>query len=170
VKPALPSRRIVLACAALALSTAAPVVAASGETVAGRWRLVEQTFGRGKAELVGGPPALHLEFSRVAGAVAGKVWTSGREAHAVEWPSLFADHEPAPVRVVERAGSESGDRVLARYEARDPADAQATLEITEDYRLVEDGAALVGTVTVRLRHDGRDAGEYVLRRRFERER
>ena len=163
--PRRPTRWLVLACAGAALCSLA---LAAGGTVDGRWRLVEQTYGRGRAQSAEGTPDLRLEFSREAG--SARVWVDGREARAAAWPAAFVDHEPIPVRVLERSFSTAGDQVVARYETHDAANEQTILEITEEYRLTEDGAALVGRVTVRERQDGRDAGAYVLQRRFERER
>jgi hypothetical protein len=83
---------------------------------------------------------------------------------------MFRDDEPLPVLVVANEVSAAADSVRVRYVTDDPDDEKNVLEIEEDYRLVEDGAALAGSVTVRVRHDGKDVGGYRLHRRFERER
>lgn len=160
--------RLVFACLCVACGLA--VGGGTGSTVDGRWRLVEQTYGLGSAGSASEAPRLRLELTHAAGRAAGQVWLAGRESSRASWPAMFRDDEPLPVRVVANEVSAAGDTVRVHYVTTDPADAQNVLEIEEEYRLVEDGAALVGSVTVRVRHDEKDVGGYRLHRRFERER
>jgi len=164
------SRAAVVAAAALTAIVAATPVASLGATVDGLWRLVEQSPGAGRTRSAAGTPDLRLALSRAGSQVHGEVWIAGREESRVAWPTLFHADEPTPVRVTARSVSGEGDHVVTRYEVADPEDPARLLEITEDYRVTEDGSTLVGQVTVRLRQDGRSAGQYVLHRRFERER
>ena len=162
------SAAFVCVCVCLAGGLAIPAGAAS--TVDGRWRLVQQTYGLGSAGSASEAPRLRLELTHAGGRAAGQVWLAGRESRRTSWPAMFREDEPLPVRVVANEVSAAGDSLRVRYVTADPADEQNVLEIEEEYRLVEDGAALVGSVVVRVRHDGKDVGGYRLHRRFERER
>jgi hypothetical protein len=74
------------------------------------------------------------------------------------------------VHVEEQRFSVAGDRVFARYRVDPSPGDDLVLVVTEEYSVVEDGEALVGTVRVEFRRDGEDRGSYLLHRRFERPR
>ena len=145
-------------------------LAGSGATIDGRWRLVEQTYGLGSAGSASEAPRLRIELEHASGRVAGQVWLAGHESRRASWPAMFRDDEPVPVLVVANEVSAAADGLRVRYVTADPHDERNVLEIEEEYRVVEDGAALVGSVSVRVRHDEKDVGGYRLHRRFERER
>ena len=157
-------------CLWVAGGLALAIAAGSSATLDGRWRLVEQTYGLGSAASASEAPRLRLELTHAAGRIAGQVWLAGHESRRTSGPAMFRDDEPLPVLVVANEVSAAADSVRVRYVTDDPDDDKNVLEIEEDYRLVEDGAALAGSVTVRVRHDGKDVGGYRLHRRFERER
>jgi hypothetical protein len=128
----------------------------------GRWRLVEQTYGEGRANLLRGQEPHYIEFTREDGRLAGRVAHGPPGSPLERWPAL-AGLDAAIVFSPEE------DRVSARYRIRpDPAD-DTLVEIVEDYRVMEGGRELHGSVTISLKNAGAPAGAYVLQRRFERE-
>ena len=93
-----------------------------GGTIEGRWRLIEQSYGSGRSNLLGSEPPAFLELERRAGGWVGRVrFGSGSDAVTSDWPTLGDDHEVV-VRelVVERDGGESGSYVLSRRFQRVP--------------------------------------------------
>jgi hypothetical protein len=160
-------RKVVLILAVLATLSA---VALAGESIEGRWRLVEQSYGKGRGDIPeAGSPVL-IEFRRTPTGITGRVWAGDEKTTAADWPMLFTADGPRPVRLREIESPPTGDRVRARYEVEPSGQEGGVLEIIEEYRLSDDGTALLGTVTVSLSHDGKSAGSYSIRRRFERQR
>ena len=154
----------------LAVLAALSAVALAGESIEGRWRLVEQSYGTGRGDLPDAGSPVLIEFRRTPTGFAGRVWAGDEKTTAADWPTLFTAGGPRPVRLREIESPPTGDRVRARYEVEPSGQEGGVLEIIEEYRLSDDGAALVGTVTVSLSHDGKSTGSYSIRRRFERQR
>ncbi len=152
-----------VACLVLAISSA------HAQSVLGKWKLVEQTYGEGKSNLVArSAPEVRLEFFRQGPQIQGRISGSGRGAAELSWPRLVADDSRA-VHVEEKRLSTPEDSVLVRYRVDPSPGDDLVLEVTEEYRVVDDGQALVGTVRVQFRRGGKDRGSYVLHRRFERQ-
>jgi hypothetical protein len=148
----------------LAAAAAGGLAVAAGESIVGEWKLVEQTYGRGQANLVTGEPTLVLEFAPRGVEIEAVVRGGEPDAPGLSWPR-FAAGAGRPIHVAERQVAADGAR--ARYRV-DPAPGDdLTLEVEEDYRLTEGGRALVGTVRVRFWRDGQERGGYTLERRFE---
>jgi hypothetical protein len=160
-------RDVVLILAVLAAISA---VALAAESIEGRWRLVEQSYGTGRGDIPDAGSPVLIEFRRTPTGITGRVWPGDEKTTAADWPALFTADGPRPVRLREIESSPTGDRIRARYEVEPSGEEGDVLEIIEEYRLSDDGAALVGTVTVSLSHDGKAAGSYAIRRRFERQR
>ena len=156
----------VIAAAILALLPAAVLPAA---TLEGRWKLVEQRHGSGRANLVAVEPPVKLEFYLVESRLAGRIWVEGNQAKALPWPSFSSEHGPLPVEIRQLVIGAGSDVARARYRVSLSESDGEILEVTEEYRLAEKGRALVGTVTVASPADGPSRGSYVLQRRFERE-
>jgi hypothetical protein len=159
--------RAVWTVVALALGAAS----AEGGTLEGRWRLVEQRYGSGAANLIDlqADAPLHLEFLRQAGGLRGRLWHE-RADEAVDWPAAVPAFELRSVHLDELVVDPAETAVRTSYRV-DPAPGDdLVLEVQESYRVVEGGRALVGDVTVAFRVDGRPRGSYVLHRRFERQR
>ncbi len=159
-----------LVCVAVAvvacLVLATPV--AHAQSVLGEWKLVEQTYGDGKSNLVApSAPGVRLELFREGTRIQGRISGGGRGAADMSWPRLVADDSRA-IHVEEKRLSTPEDQVLVRYRVDPSPGDDLILEVTEEYRVVDDGRALVGTVRVEFRRDGKERGSYVLHRRFER--
>ena len=136
-------------------------------TIEGRWRLVEQTYGSGQANRADSDAPLHLEFHREAGRLIGRSWFGAGDA--ARWPSLpVGESRALSVERVDVARDEAS--VLAHYRVEPAPGDDATLEITEEYRVTEGGSVLSGRVTVAVSRGGEPGGSYVLHRKFKRER
>ncbi len=133
----------------------------------GRWRLVEQRYGTGRANLADGGLPLTLEFSQGDAKPAGTLRAGGVGAPPFPWPAFVADDGPRPVDVEELRIDPGAEIARARYRVVTPGD-DLVLQVIEEYRVVERGRALTGTVTVTFLYEGRTRGSYVLHRRFER--
>jgi len=155
-----------IAAAFLALLPAAILQAA---TLEGRWKLVEQRYGSGRANLVALEPPVKLEFYLTESRLIGRIWVEGDGSKALPWPSFLSEHGPLPVEIRQLVIGAGSDVALTRYRVRLSEKDGETLEVTEEYRLGGKGRVLVGTVTVASPADGPSRGSYVLQRRFERE-
>jgi len=158
-----PRIRSILAIAAL-LAVAAVAVAGGG-SLEGQWLLEKQSYGSGKADQaqIAGP--LGIEFYREGERLAGRIRFGGISAEPVPWPSLVQ----APVQELQVVVSPAEDRVRARYRTEPTPGEDVVLEVTEEYRVTDGGAALSGTVTVAILRGGEPGGSYVIQRRFRRE-
>src|SRR5262249_37034206 len=143
--------------------------AAAPAGLEGRWRLVEQRHGEGRAGLLSDSPPLWLEFVREGPRLTGRIRLESASPIVYDWPALGSCHGddagPAcdgahalrPLRIVRLSIDETAGRAQARYTT--PASAGATdtatgdetvLDVTEDYAVAEDGRTLEGTVTIAL--------------------
>ncbi len=138
--------------------------------VEGTFLLVEQRYGNGDWNLASRDEPLRIEFRREGGVVAGRVWAGGDSSAASRWPAFANDAGLLPVEDVSVKEDASTGEVIARYRVRPSPTDDLVLEISESYRLVESGQALVGEMTVRFFVEGADRGGFALHRRFERER
>jgi len=150
----------------VALSGASGLGAA---TLEGRWRLVEQRVGAGEANLASADTPLSLEFHLSGSSLAGRIWTAEKKPRAFPWPSFVSDNTPLPLRQVQVAISAASDAARASYRVPARAEGDPDLEVEEEYRLADEGRALVGTVRITSLEGGKPAGSYLLHRRFERE-
>ncbi len=155
--------RSILAVAVLSVAAAGPVNGA--DTLEGRWLLEKQSYGSGRSNQAQPDKPLLIEFYREGEGLAGRIWFGGRSGESVRWPSLGQ----APVRSEEVVVSPAEDRVRVRYRTESAPEAEVVLEVTEEYRVTDGGAALSGTVTVAVLRGGKPAGSYVLQRRFRKE-
>lgn len=154
---------------AAAILTLLPAAVLQAATLEGRWKLVEQRYGSGRANLVSVEPPVKLEFYLAESKLAGRIWVEGDRSKALPWPSFPSEHGPLPVEIRQLVIGAGSDVALTRYRVRLSEKDGETLEVTEEYRLAEKAQALVGTVTVASPADGPSRGSYVLQRRFERE-
>ena len=162
--------RGVAAASLLALLCTAGSLPASGAgSVEGRWVLVEQHYGKGRSNLAPDGQPVKLEFVHEGGRLTGRVWVGGAEAEAVPWPVAPAKEASAEPRVREFSSSPQLDRVRVEYSVEPSPGDGLVLEIVEEYRLVDDGRALEGSVRVAFVRHGEPRGSYVLHRRYERE-
>ena len=152
----------IIAFASAALALAGPIE--------GRFRLVEQRYERGDANLASQDLPVRVEFHREGGVLAGWIWAGDREEGALPWPAFAGDAGPVPVEGVEVRDDAAAGEVSARYRVGPAPGDDLVLEIVETYRLVESGGALEGTMTVRFTGGATNRGGFTLHRRFERER
>jgi len=138
-------------------------------TIEGRWRLVEQTAGEGKANLASADAPLRLEFRMTGASLAGRIWTAEKTPRSFPWPAFVSDRSPRPVDATRIVISPGSDSARAVYRVRTSGEGEPDLEVEEEYRLAEGGRALVGTVRITSLEGGKPAGSYLLHRRFERE-
>lgn len=148
------------------LCGSAPVLAAG--TLEGRWELVEQQYGEGRANQAPQEEPVWLEFSRDGEKLNGSIWAGASRSQAVAWPAHGAGEDRAPVRVRQITTGPLLDQVRAAYTVEPAPGNETLLEVVEEYRLSDGGKALEGTVTVSFFRDGKPRGSYVLHRRFER--
>ncbi len=137
----------------------------------GRWVLVEQGYGKGHTDLTDADRPLWLEVLRADGELAARIQHGDDAAGKRDWPAWVAGDEPLPATVRRRSLDADRGVLEARYEVRPSAGDDVVLEVTESYRLVEDGTALVGSVEVKFvsGSTGEAKGSYILTRRFERQ-
>jgi hypothetical protein len=138
----------------------------AGATLEGRWRLIEQRYESGQADLVRGDSPLHLEFVLDGGKLKGKAWGGSERAGARDWPTVGATEDERQIRI-ERF-EQTVDRVKVHYRVAPVAGDDLYLEITEDYQVTADGQNLAGSATIVFRRGGERKGSYTLHRRFER--
>jgi len=162
-------RRVVTASFLTALFAIWPAPALFAGSVEGRWVLVEQHYGEGRSNLAPDEQPVKLEFVREGGRLAGRIWAGDTEAEAVPWPTAPAKGDSLPLRVRDYSTGPQFDRVRVEYEVEPNPDDDLVLEIVEEYRVVDDGRALEGTVRVAFVRAGEPRGSYVLHRRFERQ-
>lgn len=155
--------------AAIVALLSAPGLAAGPGSIEGRWVLVQQHYGKGQSELAPAERQLRLEIAVEGGQLSGRVWAGDEESDAVAWPGIAMAGVAPPVRVRDLQASPSLDTVRAVYTVEPMPGDGLVLEITEEYRVTADGAALEGSAKVSLVKDGKPAGSYVLHRRFERQ-
>lgn len=145
-----------------------PAAALASGTIEGHWVLVEQNYGKGKANFAPRDAVVHLEFAVEGAALTAKVWEGESRAAAVAWPAFDAGAGLLPLQMEERRIDRRSGTARAEYVVQpDPPDG-VVLRIVEDYRVADKGASLIGTTTVFFLRGGEPRGSYVLHRRFER--
>jgi hypothetical protein len=155
--------------AALLLVALSGVSGLGAATIEGRWKLVEQSTGAGKANLVSADAPLRLEFRMTGASLAGRIWTAEKSPRPFPWPSFFSERNLLPVDAARVVISPGSDAARAVYRVRTSGNGDLDLEVEEEYRLAEDGRALVGTVRITSLEGGKPSGSYLIHRRFERE-
>jgi hypothetical protein len=133
----------------------------------GEWVLVEQTYGRGQANLADTDEPLRLELYRDTNELRGRMWRGDQRSQRRDWPAVVADDRTLPVEVTSRREDPTARSAEVRYRVR-PADDGLILEVLETYRIEPGTDQLVGRVEVTFRLGGDERGSYVLHRRFER--
>ena len=108
---------LVLACASATAASAGPLE--------GRWLLVEQTIGSGRANHVDPAAPVRVEFVHQDGRLVGRTWVGDAREGVSDWPSPPAG-EGAAVRVEEVVIAPAEDRVLARYRT-EPSPGEETI-------------------------------------------
>jgi hypothetical protein len=154
----------------MALMALLCAAAAPSSTLVGRWTLVEQRYGSGSANLAGPEAPVRLEFLVSEGKLVGRVWAGRDRSRVFPWPSLPVQDGPRSIDIREITIDPVMHRARAVYRPAPATPDGDLLEIVEEYKVAEEGAALLGTVTVRRLGAARVSGSYILRRRFERER
>jgi len=154
-----------------ASSATAPPEAAPGAQaqVAGRWKLVEQRYGGGEANLADTERPVFLELEPGTTGFTGKIWAGDDPAEARDWPVYVTDSGALPVEVLNRAEDLACPAVEVHYLVRPVPDDNLVLEITEHYDATDDGKALVGWMRVTFTGGERNRGNYILQRRWERQ-
>jgi hypothetical protein len=137
-------------------------------TLEGHWVLVEQNYGKGKANFAPLDAPVHLEFVMEGAEMAGKVWEGESRAAAAAWPAFDAGDGLLPLQMERRRIDPLAGVARAEYMVQPSPPDGVILEVVEEYRLADKGDALVGTTTVSFVRDGEPRGSYVLHRRFER--
>lgn len=136
--------------------------------IEGNFRLVEQRYGGGQANLADLEEPLRLDFVRTGLTTAVTLRAGPQSTVRLDWPAFLTDRGPLSVDILEKSEDAASGSIRAQYRVRPSTD--LTLEITEEYRLAEEGRALLGTYSVSFIGEGADPrGSYVLHRRFERE-
>ena len=135
----------------------------------GRWRLVDQRAGSGRANLASPEAPLRLEFYLAGPALAGRIWTAETHPRIFAWPSFLTDRDSLPIQIDRLVIAPAGDVARAVYRVKGPGGDEPILKVEEEYRVAEGGGALVGTVKVTSLERGSPQGSYLLHRRFERE-
>ena len=158
----LANRGAVAALTALLCLAAVPV-----PTLEGRWKLVEQRYGSGNANLASIEAPVRLEFLASEGRLVGRIWAGEDRTRVLAWPALLTEHGPHPVEVRRITIDPRNNLARAVYRPRPSSPDGEALEIVEEYRVAEGGAELLGTVTVRSLGAEGAAASYVLKRRFE---
>ena len=162
-------RRVVAASLLTLFLTAGFLPALGAGSLEGRWVLVEQHYGEGRSNLAPDERPVRLEFVHEGGRLTGKVWAGATEAEARPWPVAPARGASAEPRVRDYSSSPRLDRVRVEYSVEPAPGDGLVLEIVEEYRLVDEGKALEGSVRVAFVRHGEPRGSYVLHRRYERE-
>ena len=135
-------------------------------TIEGRWQLIEQSYGEGRANLVAAEEQpLWLEFVRRGVALEGRVQTDPTGKRFL-WPRLSTSS--SQVGIDERTVSADEREIRVKYRVMPSADDDVVLIVTEQYRLADQGRSLIGTVEVVFRQTGKKDGSYRLHRRYER--
>jgi hypothetical protein len=152
-----------------ALSVVLCLAALPAPTLQGIWKLVEQRYGSGSANLISIEAPLRLEFSVSGGRLVGRIWVAEDRSKALPWPALLTDHGPHPIEVREVSIQPGSNLARTVYRVQPSSPDADALEITEEYRMVEGGTVLLGTVTVTALKKENPAGSYRVHRRFVRE-
>jgi len=160
-------RAIAILAAAL---VAVPAVAAPGgpAPLTGRWRMVEQTYGRGGQNLASRTAVLHLDIASGPSGPLATTWADDDVAGARPWPAARVGDAFVDVELLAREIDVVAGRLSARYRVGPVEQGGLLLELVEEYAVDQD--VLTGTVRVILSRDGEPRGGYVLHRRYERER
>lgn len=157
---------VVLATVLACLPAGSAVQAGS---VLGEWRLIEQTYGEGKSNLIkDDAPPVRIEFFRRGPEIQARIRAGGKDADRLAWPRFVSDLARG-VHVEEQRFSSTEDRVRVRYRVDPSPGDDLVLVVTEEYAVAEEGRALVGTVRVEFRRGGEERGSYLLHRRFVKE-
>jgi hypothetical protein len=156
--------------AAAASATAPPEAAAGAQAqVVGRWKLVEQRYGGGQANLADTERPVFLELEPGTAGLAGKIWAGDDPREARDWPAYVTDSGALPVEVLNRTEDLACPAVEVHYLVRPVPEEDLVLEITEHYDAADDGKTLVGWMRVTFTGGDRNRGNYVLQRRWERQ-
>ena len=158
------AQHAIVALAALLLLAAYP-----SPSLEGRWKLVEQRYGSGQAGRVIIDPPVRLEFFVSGGKLAARIWPALSSSHPMEWPAYLSEHAAHRVEVRQVLIHPGENIARAVYRVKPASSDGDEVEIREEYRLAEEGGALVGTVRVTAIGKEGTAGTYVLQRRFVRE-
>lgn len=158
------NRRRAVAVVLLGIFAALPAAAA---TLEGRWALVEETYGAGGLDLTRNKPRVTIEFVRESGSLVGRIRLAP-EAVAERWPISGPADRPVVAKDVELRIAPQEDGVRARYLTPENED-RFRLDVVEEYRVSDDGAFLIGTMTVTFLREGETRGSFVLHRRFQRQ-
>jgi len=135
----------------------------------GRWRLDEQRYEGGSANLAVAEEPLHLEFAQALTGLEARIWAGGRAESAMPWPTFLSDAGPVPVEIVEKSIDLGSGSIFARYRVRPSPTDDLVLEVTERYLVSEDGKSLAGEMRVAFTGGQTHRGGFVLHRRFGRE-
>ena len=138
-------------------------------TLQGRWKLVEQHYGSGGANLITIEAPLRLEFSVSAGQMVGRIWAAEDRSKALAWPALLTEHGTHPIEIRQISIQPGNNLARAAYRVPPASPGGDVLEVVEEYRMVDGGMVLLGTVTVTALANDFPAGSYTLHRRFARE-
>lgn len=142
---------------------------AQAADVLGEWKLVEQSYGKGQANLVDpSEPALHVAFARNGGNVQGSVRVGSQREQSYSWPSVANDGSRT-IQIEEIRLRSNDQQIFARYKVDPSPGDDLVLRITESYELSPAGDTLTGTVLVEFIRDGNDRGSYTMHRTFERQ-
>ncbi|MCI0656963.1 MAG: hypothetical protein L0170_07825, partial [Acidobacteria bacterium] len=134
--------------ATAALSVLLCLAALPAPTLEGRWKLVEQRYGSGSANLISIEAPLRLEFTVSGGRLIGRIWAAADRSKALGWPALLTEHGPRPIEVRQVSIQAGSNLARAVYRLLPSSPDGDVLEIAEEYRMAEGGTALAGTVTV----------------------
>jgi hypothetical protein len=152
-----------------AQSASAGGPAVSGHLV-GRFKLIDQTYEGGQANIAVAETPVHVEFTLEGGRLAGRIWAGGDDSKADSWPAFRSDAGPLAVREISRTEDDGAGAIEVRYTVQPSADDDLVLDVTERYQLSADGNSLAGTMRVSFTGGDTNRGGYTLHRRFERER
>lgn len=159
-------RNRVLAVAAVALTAIAALPAFPADALEGVWRLAEQTYARGEADLAGRVERQHLEIRAGLGGPEVRTWTGEDARRAVDWPAVLVGGAPVAIDVRDVSVDALAGTLRADYVVDPAVEGGQRVEITEEYRYDPDGDALVGTATFRMIREDGSRGGYVLHRRY----
>ena len=143
--------------------------AVAGQALEGRWILTEQTYQGGGRNLAPVDEPVRIEFLPGPTGLTGRVWAGPEDRRAVPWPAIVVEDRVLAVTIRSLERTPAGGVTVAYTTVPAEGD-DMVLEVRETYELVEDGAALEGTVEVRFTGGEFHRGGYTLHRRFERER
>ena len=87
---------------------------AEAATLEGRWRLVEQSYGEGQANLVRTADPLILEFGGRGPQLEARLHLEGPEARSAPWPAFAAGERLDPVEVRQLELARDGDLAVFR--------------------------------------------------------